>query len=195
MLVLLEAQEGNWDELDLMVREFQRAVMALRYSPVPVVVAPAGLTLGGGCEVALHADRVQAAAETYMGLVEVGVGLIPAGGGTKEMMVRAMSRLPSAGADPLPFVQQAFETVALARVSASAPDAVRLGYLSPLDTFTMNRERLMADAKAQALERVAKATGRRCRVWRSRWAANRSARRSSSASTWRGGPDGPAITT
>ncbi|MBP7776528.1 MAG: enoyl-CoA hydratase/isomerase family protein [Acidobacteria bacterium] len=155
MLVLLEAQEGNWDELDLMVREFQRAVMALRYSPVPVVVAPAGLALGGGCEVALHADRVHAAGDTFIGLVEVGVGLIPAGGGTKEMVVRAMSRLPSAGADPLPFVQQAFETVALARVSASAPDAVRLGYLSPLDTFSMNRERLMADAKAQALQRVA----------------------------------------
>ena len=124
MLVLLEAQEGNWDELDLMVRAFQRAVMALRYSPVPVVVAPAGLALGGGCEVALHADRVHAAGDTFMGLVEVGVGLIPAGGGTKEMVVRAMSRLPSPGADPLPFVQQAFETVALAKVSASAPDAV-----------------------------------------------------------------------
>ena len=91
MLVLLEAQEGNWDELDLMIRAFQQAMMALRYSDVPVIVAPAGLTLGGGTEIALHADRVQAAAETYMGLVEVGVGLIPAGGGTKEMLVRAMS--------------------------------------------------------------------------------------------------------
>ncbi len=155
MLVLLEAQEGNWDELDLMVRAFQRATMALRLSPVPVVVAPAGLALGGGCEIALHADRVHAAGDTFMGLVEVGVGLIPAGGGTKEMLARAMARLPSPTADPLPPVQQAFETVALARVSASGPDAARLGYLSPLDTFSMNRERLIADAKAQALARVA----------------------------------------
>ncbi len=155
MLVLLEAQEGNWDELDLMVRAFQRATMALRLSPVPVVVAPAGLALGGGCEVALHADRVHAAGDTFMGLVEVGVGLIPAGGGTKEMLARAMAHLPAPSADPLPAVQQAFETVALAKVSASAPDAARLGYLSALDTFSMNRERLIADAKAQALARVA----------------------------------------
>jgi 3-hydroxyacyl-CoA dehydrogenase len=155
MLVLLEAQEGNWDELDLMARAFQRATMALRLSPVPVVVAPAGLALGGGCEMALHADRVHAAGDTFMGLVEVGVGLIPAGGGTKEMLARAMSRLPSPTADPLPAVQQAFETVALAKVSASGPDAARLGYLSVLDTFSMNRERLIADAKARALARVA----------------------------------------
>ena len=154
LLVLLEAQEGNWDELDLMVRGFQKGVMALRYSQVPVVVAPAGLALGGGCEIALHADRVHAAGDTFMGLVEVGVGLIPAGGGTKEMVARAMARVPSPAADPLPFVQQAFETVALAKVSASGPDATRLGYLSPLDTFSMNRERLIADAKAKALQRV-----------------------------------------
>ena len=154
MLVLLEAEEGNFDELDLMVRAFQQTVLMLRDSDVPVVVAPAGLTLGGGAEIALHADRVQAAAETYMGLVEVGVGLIPAGGGTKEMLVRAMAELPGPGSDPLPYVQRAFETVALAKVSASGPDAVGLGYLASTDAFTMNRERLMADAKAKALERV-----------------------------------------
>ena len=154
MLVLLEAQEGNWDELDLMVRAFQQGVMALRYSQVPVVVAPSGLALGGGCEIALHADRVHAAGDTFMGLVEVGVGLIPAGGGTKEMIARAMARVPSPAADPLPFVQQAFETVALAKVSASGPDAARLGYLSGLDSYSMNRERLIADAKAKALQRV-----------------------------------------
>lgn len=154
MLVLLEAQEGNWDELDLMIRAFQRATQALRESPVPVVVATGGLTLGGGTEIALHADRVQASAETYMGLVEVGVGLIPGGGGTKEMTVRAMAKLPTPQSDPLPYVQQAFETVALAKVSASGPDALRLGYLAPTDAFTMNRERLIADAKAKALERV-----------------------------------------
>jgi 3-hydroxyacyl-CoA dehydrogenase len=154
MLVLLEAQEGNWDELDMMIRAFQQANMSLRYSPVPVIAAPAGLALGGGTEIPLHADRVQAAAETYMGLVEVGVGLIPAGGGTKEMLVRAMQQLPTPQSDPLPYVSKAFETVALAKVSASGPDAQRLGYLAPTDAFTMNRERLMADAKAKALERV-----------------------------------------
>ncbi|MEO8680962.1 MAG: 3-hydroxyacyl-CoA dehydrogenase NAD-binding domain-containing protein, partial [Vicinamibacterales bacterium] len=143
MLVLLEAQEGNWDELDMMVRAFQQATMALKYSAVPVVVAPAGLTLGGGAEIALHADRVQASAETYMGLVEVGVGLIPGGGGTKEMTVRAMDQLPTPQSDPLPYIQKAFEAVALAKVSTSGPDAMRLGYLAPTDAFTMNRERLI----------------------------------------------------
>ena len=131
MLVLLEAQEENWDEIDLMVRAFQQSTMALRYADVPVIVAPAGLAIGGGCEIPLHADRVQAAAETYIGLVEVGVGLIPAGGGTKEMLARAMDDLP-AGADPLPFVRQVFETIGFARVSASAADARRLGFLGEL---------------------------------------------------------------
>ncbi len=154
MLVLLEAQEGNWDEIDLMVRAFQQATMALKYAGVPVVVAPGGLALGGGCELSMHGDRVQAAGETYMGLVEVGVGLIPAGGGTKEMLLRALRRMPANTTDMLPVVQQAFETVAFARVSASGPDAVRLGYLAPTDAFTMNRERLLQDAKLTALERV-----------------------------------------
>ncbi len=154
MLVLLEAQEGNWDELDAMVRGFQQAMLALRYSEVPVVAAPAGLALGGGCEVVLHCDRVQAAGETYMGLVEVGVGLIPAGGGTKEMVARAMARRPSPASDPLAAVQAAFETVALAKVSASGPDALRLGYLTASDGFTMNRQRLMADAKTVAIARA-----------------------------------------
>jgi 3-hydroxyacyl-CoA dehydrogenase len=121
---------------------------------VPVVVAPAGLTLGGGCEIALHGDRVQAAAESYIGLVEVGVGLIPAGGGTKEMLARAMDDLPP-GADPLPFVQRVFETIAFGKVSASGPDARLLGYLRDRDAITMNRERLLADAKAAALARAA----------------------------------------
>jgi 3-hydroxyacyl-CoA dehydrogenase len=153
MLVLLEAQEGNWDEIDLMVRTFQQATQALRYSPVPVVVAPAGLTLGGGCEIALHADRLQTAAETYIGLVEVGVGLIPAGGGTKEMVARAAMGVP-AGADLLPFMQSVFETIGFGKVSTSAVDARRIGFLRDVDGITMNRERLMADAKSVALERV-----------------------------------------
>lgn len=154
MLVLLEAQDGNWDEIDMMIRAFQQATMALRYSPVPVVVAPAGLTLGGGAEIALHGDRVQAAAETYMGLVEVGVGLIPGGGGTKEMTARAMAELPTPQSDPLPYIQRAFETMALGKVSTSGPEARRLGYLAVTDGISMNRERLMADAKSKALERV-----------------------------------------
>ena len=152
MLVLLEAQDENWGELDQMVRDFQQTVMGLRCCDVPVVVAPAGLTLGGACELALHADRVQAAAETYMGLVEVGVGLIPAGGGTKEMVARAAVR--AAGGDLMPPVQQAFETIGFGKTSASGPDAVRLGYLRSVDAVTMNRERLMADAKQRALQRV-----------------------------------------
>jgi 3-hydroxyacyl-CoA dehydrogenase len=153
MLVLLEAQEGNWDEIDLMVKTFQSATLALRYAAVPVVVAPGGLALGGGCEIVLHGDRVQAAAESYIGLVEVGVGLIPAGGGTKEMLARASSDVPP-GADLLPFVQTVFETIGFGKVSTSAADARRLGFIRATDGITMNRERLMADAKAVALARV-----------------------------------------
>jgi 3-hydroxyacyl-CoA dehydrogenase len=154
MLVLLEAQEENWDDLDLMVRAFQAATLGLRYSAVPVVVAPAGLALGGGCEIAIHGDRIQAAAETYIGLVEAGVGLIPAGAGTKEMTLRAAEATP-AGGDLLPAVQRAFETIGFAKVSTSAPHARQLGYLRPSDTISMNRDRLLADAKAHALQRVA----------------------------------------
>jgi 3-hydroxyacyl-CoA dehydrogenase len=153
MLLLLEAQEGNWEEVDLMIRAFQGATMALRRSPVPVVVAPAGLTLGGGCEIALHGDRVQAAAETYIGLVEAGVGLIPAGGGTKEMLARAVEAAPP-GADLLKVVQPVFETIGFAKVSTSGPEARHYGYLRDADGITMNRERLMADAKAVALTRA-----------------------------------------
>jgi 3-hydroxyacyl-CoA dehydrogenase len=154
MLVLLEAQEENWDDIDLIVRAFQQATMALKYADVPVVVATQGLALGGGCEIALHGDRVQAAAETYMGLVEVGVGLIPAGGGTKEMTMRAVEQLPPGATDFLPTIQRAFETIAFAKTSTSGPDAIRLGYLRPVDSVTMNKERLIADAKARALLRV-----------------------------------------
>ncbi len=154
MLLLLEAQEGNWDEIDLMIRAFQASTQALRYADVPVIVAPAGLTLGGGCEITLHGDRVQAAAESYIGLVEVGVGLIPGGGGTKEMLARSVHGLPAHQPDLLPYVQQVFETIGFAKVSTSAADARRLGFLGDADRVTMNRERLMADAKEYALERV-----------------------------------------
>ena len=154
MLILLEAREENWDEIDAMVREFQRTTMALRYADVPVIVAPAGMTLGGGCEIALHADRIQAAAESYIGLVEVGVGLIPAGGGTKELVARAVERLPAGARDLLPGIQNAFETIGFGKTSTSGPHARQLGYLREVDSITMNRERLTADAKAVALQRA-----------------------------------------
>ena len=154
MLLLLEAQEGNWDEIDLMIRGFQGTTQALRFADVPVVVAPAGMTLGGGCEIAIHGDRIQAAAETYMGQVEVGVGLIPAGGGTKEMLARAVENLPPNHPDLLPYVQRVFELLGFGTVSASAAHARQLGFLDEADGITMNRDRLIADAKALALERV-----------------------------------------
>src|SRR5215831_15727657 len=115
MLMLMEAQDENWEELEMIGRLFQSSVMSLRYSPKPVVVAPFQMVFGGGCEMVLHADRVRAAAETYIGLVEVGVGIIPAGCGTKEMLVRAMDAIPTGmkDADPFPFVKRAFETIAL----------------------------------------------------------------------------------
>jgi 3-hydroxyacyl-CoA dehydrogenase len=150
MLLLLEAQEGNWDEVDLMIRAFQNATMALRYAAVPVVVAPAGMTLGGGCEVVLHGDRVQAAAETYMGLVEVGVGLIPAGGGAKEMTVRASEGVTTLTHDFLPAIQKAFETIGFAKVATSAAEARAIGFLRPVDRVSMNRDRIISDAKAVA---------------------------------------------
>ena len=141
MLLLLEAQEGNWEDIDAIIRTFQKATTGLRYSEVPVVVAPFGLTLGGGCEIVLHGDRVRAAAEAYIGLVEVGVGLIPAAGGTKEMLLRLGP-------------EKAFETIGFAKTSTSAPEARRLGYLREVDSWTMNRDRLVSDAKQIALKRV-----------------------------------------
>jgi 3-hydroxyacyl-CoA dehydrogenase len=157
MLLLLEAQEENWEEIDMIVRAFQNATMSLRYSAKPVVVAPFQMTFGGGCEMVLHADRVRAAAETYIGLVEVGVGLIPAGGGTKELVLRAMDSIPKNmdDADPFPFVKRAFETIALAKVATSAEEARSLGFLSADDSISMNSDRLIADAKQEVLSLAA----------------------------------------
>ena len=153
MLMLMEAQEENWEELDMMARVFQTATMSLRYSPKPVVVAPFQMVFGGGCEMVLHADRVRAAAETYIGLVEVGVGIIPAGGGTKEMLLRTMDSIPRGvdDADPFPFVKRAFETIALAKVATSAEEARSTGFLSTDDSVSMNSDRLIADAKKEVL--------------------------------------------
>lgn len=155
MLILLEAQEGNWEELDLMVRQFQGLMMAIRRSAAPVVAAPFGRTLGGGVEFCLASPHVQAAAETYMGLVESGVGLIPAGCGTMEMTRRVADRLPEdVQADFLPILRPAFENIAMAKVAASAEEARRMGYLRPSDGITVNGDLLLADAKAAALALV-----------------------------------------
>ena len=155
MLILMAIQEGEWDEIHQMVRAFQSANMALKYAPKPVVCAPFGLTLGGGVEIALHSARVRAAAETYMGLVEAGVGLIPAGGGTKEMLVRAMDAVPGdEEADPFVYTKQVFLNIGMAKVSTSAEEARHLGYLSERDSISMNRDRQIADAKQVALDLV-----------------------------------------
>ena len=152
MLLLLEAQEGNWEEIDLMVRAFQNMNTAFRYSPRPTVAAPFQLVLGGGAEVCLGCDAVVASAETYMGLVEVGVGLIPAGGGTKEMLLRHISDVRTVPrADLLPAVRRAFETIGKAEVGRSAEDCQRLRYLRPEDPVEIHSERLLSRAKHHVL--------------------------------------------
>jgi 3-hydroxyacyl-CoA dehydrogenase len=162
MLLLMLAQEQEWDEVHLAVQQFQQVNLALKHAAKPVVVAPFGMALGGGCEISLHAARVQAAAETYIGLVEVGVGLIPGGGGTKEMLVRANEHAravnPAGGdgadLDLFHALKPAFENIAMAKVSTSAEEARGLGYLRPADGITMNKDRQVADAKAVALDLV-----------------------------------------
>jgi len=166
MQLLMAAQEGEWEELGAVIHGFQKMTMAIKYCPRPVVAAPFGLTFGGGAEICLHAARRQAHAETYIGLVEAGVGLIPGGGGTKEMLLRAIdaatafappdprvpnSNLPSRFAQSAELssaLRRSFETIALAKVSTSAAEARSLGLLGPADGITLNRERLLLDAKA-----------------------------------------------
>jgi 3-hydroxyacyl-CoA dehydrogenase len=152
MLVFLEAQNRQFANIEKMVKAFQDACMRLRYSERPVVAAPAGMALGGGAEICMGADRIRAAAETYMGLVEVGVGLLPAGGGLKEMAVRHLEGIPDGvAADPLPFLRKAFETVGMAKVSSSAKEAREMGYLRPRDGITIQRDFLIQDAKNTVL--------------------------------------------
>ncbi|OYD07049.1 3-hydroxyacyl-CoA dehydrogenase/enoyl-CoA hydratase family protein [Paludifilum halophilum] len=152
MLILMEAQDQNWPELDLMVRQFQQTMGSLRYVDKPVVAAPFGMTLGGGVEVALPADRIQASAETYMGLVETGVGLIPGGGGNKELLLRWMD-----GVDPKdrlvlqPLVNHVFETIAMAKVSTSAMEARDYKFLRESDGISMNGDHLIFEAKQAVL--------------------------------------------
>lgn len=152
MMILLAAQEEEWDDINLAVHALQQAIMRLRYSAKPVVTAPYGLTLGGGCEISIHGNRVQAAAETYIGLVEVGVGLIPAGGGTKEMTMRAMDAAAAApDADPLTFLKKTFEMIGMGKVATSAQEARSWGLLRDIDSISMNGDRLIADAKQEVL--------------------------------------------
>ena len=159
MLLLLLAQDEEWDEVDLAIRQFQAMTQAIKFSPKPVVVAPFGMTLGGGVEISLHAAARQPHAELYMGLVEVGVGLLPGGGGCKEMLLRAVDSAsavrPGGRGESLEMmeaVKKTFETIATAKVSTSAQEARSLGFLFGSDVITMNRERLLNDAKARALE-------------------------------------------
>jgi 3-hydroxyacyl-CoA dehydrogenase len=152
MLLLLAAREGDWDEVDLVVRQFQKMTSALKYCRKPVVAAPFGMTLGGGCEVVLGAQHAVASAETYIGLVEVGVGLIPAGGGCKELVLRNVEGLPNVdGADPFLAARAAFECIGLAKVSASAEDAFAMRIFRDGDSFVMNPDRLLHAAKTYAL--------------------------------------------
>jgi 3-hydroxyacyl-CoA dehydrogenase len=155
MLMLVAAQEQEWDELHMAVKQFQNVNLGLKYAPKPVVAAPQGMALGGGCEIALHAAKIQAAAEAYIGLVEVGVGLIPGGGGTKEMLIRANEH--TAGGEDLDLfhaMKPVFETIATAKVGTSAEDSRSLGFLRREDGVSMNRDRLVADAKEAALALV-----------------------------------------
>jgi 3-hydroxyacyl-CoA dehydrogenase len=164
MLVLVAAQEQEWDELHLAVKQFQNVNLAIKYAPKPVVAAPQGMALGGGCEVSLHAAKIQATAESYIGLVEAGVGLIPGGGGSKEILIRAnehangaVSSTPASAESDLDLfhaLRPIFETVAMAKVGTSAEECRDLGFLRREDGVSMNRDRLVADAKEAALALV-----------------------------------------
>lgn len=151
--VVSQVQAGKWDEIERAARTFQDIVASVRRAPVPVVAAPFGLSLGGGAELSLHADRVQAHAELYLGLVEVGVGILPAGGGTKELLFRFTRDLaPYEEADPFEGVKRAFKLISMATTSTSALDARRLGFLRDADRISMNRDTLISDAKARVLD-------------------------------------------
>jgi 3-hydroxyacyl-CoA dehydrogenase len=155
MLVLVAAQEQEWDELHMAVKQFQNINLAIKYAPKPVVAAPQGMALGGGCEVSLHSAKVQAAAEAYIGLVEVGVGLIPGGGGTKEMLLRANEHAASGeDLDLFHALRPIFEAIAMAKVGTSAEECRELGYLRHEDGVSMNRDRLVGDAREAALAMV-----------------------------------------
>ena len=156
-MVVMGAQNGMWDQLEASVRKMQDLNMRMRYFPRPVVVAPAGLALGGGSEITMHGGRVVAGAELYAGLVEFGAGVIPAGGGTKELVRRILNPpMRTQNADPLPFLQRIFEQIGLAKVGTSAEEARLMGILSACDRVVMNREFLIAEAKREVLDLAAR---------------------------------------
>jgi 3-hydroxyacyl-CoA dehydrogenase len=150
-MLFMFAIEEEFDEINAVIAQFQQTMMRARYSSIPVVTAPHSLTLGGGCELNLHADKVVASAELYMGLVELGVGLIPAGAGTKEMALRCSDSYQK-GDPELNILQNAFMNIAQAKVSTSAQEAFEMNYLQAKDSIVLNRSRLIAEAKQAAIE-------------------------------------------
>jgi 3-hydroxyacyl-CoA dehydrogenase len=155
-MVVVAAQQGMWDTLDGSIRNLQNINMRMRYFPQPVVAAPAGLAQGGGCEVTMHASRAVAAAETYIGLVELGAGVIPAGGGTKEIMRRVVNpAMKTEGAEAFPFLQRAFLQIGQAKVATSAEEARGMGILGPQDRIVINRAHLLTEARREALHMAA----------------------------------------
>jgi 3-hydroxyacyl-CoA dehydrogenase len=149
-LVVMAAQQGNFKAIEDMAKQLQDGCMRMKFAGVPVVTAPFGLTLGGGAEVAMHGTASRPHCELYMGLVEAGVGLIPAGGGCKESLARALADLPD-DADPFPYLKRIFLNIAMGKVSMSAEEARAMGYLTPTDQVTLNRDYLIEDAKQTAL--------------------------------------------
>ncbi|MBW8010514.1 MAG: 3-hydroxyacyl-CoA dehydrogenase/enoyl-CoA hydratase family protein [Chloroflexi bacterium] len=155
-LVVMAAQNEQWDQIDAGIKGLQNRNMRMRYFPKPVVVAPAGLTLGGGAEITVHAPKVVAASELYTGFVEVGVGLVPAGGGVKEMLRRVLNpAMRTKNADNLPFLLRLFEDIGQAKVATSAEEARQMGILSTSDRVVLNREHLLTEAKREALHMIA----------------------------------------
>jgi 3-hydroxyacyl-CoA dehydrogenase len=150
MMLMMEAAEGNWEDIELIVRAFQAACSRLEHCGVPVVTAPTGLALGGGCEIAMAGNAVRAAAETYIGLVELGAGVVPAGGGCLRLYLRNLARLTDPR-DLQPAFRRTFETIGTAKVATSAEEGREIGFLRPGDTWSMHREHVAADAKDLAL--------------------------------------------
>ena len=150
MLLSMAIAEGAYDEIAVMVRSFQKAMMAIKYSKIPVVAAPHNLVMGGGCETCLHSDGINPHAETYMGLVEIGVGLLPAGGGTKEMAIRAIQLAEDNGTDVTPFIIKNYQNIAMAKISSSAAELYGMGYLRQGDGITMDIDQRIHDAKGRA---------------------------------------------
>ncbi|HJV65407.1 MAG TPA: 3-hydroxyacyl-CoA dehydrogenase/enoyl-CoA hydratase family protein [Geomonas sp.] len=151
MLIAMAQAEGAYDEIEVMVRAFQRAMMAIKYSKIPVVAAPHQLVMGGGCETCLHADAINAHAETYMGLVEIGVGLLPAGGGTKEMAIRAIRLAEEYDCEVMPFLVKNYRNIAMAKVSSSGDELFGMGLMRRGDTISMDIDRRLHDAKAKVI--------------------------------------------